>query len=439
MALDRRQFLHSAVAAAAAAATPAATGEAIAQQHQPGTTAPLEDWPAVRAEFALAPGLIHMSAMLLASNPRVVRDAITAHRRGLDLNPVDYVEHNDDRLTEDVRKEAGAYLGIEPRDVALTGNTTEGVGLVYNGLMLRPGQEILTTRQDYYVTYEATRLAAERTGAIVRHIDLYDDLATISPAALADTIVNAVRSTTRVVALTWVHSSTGLKIPVQLIAERLAAINERRAEGHEILLAIDGVHGFGVEDVSFPELGADFLMAGCHKWLFGPRGTGLIAASERGWDAIRATIPTFTDGDVFGAWLSGKKPDGTYDGTTNSPGGFHAFEHRWALAEAFRFHARIGRKRIADRVHDLAGIAKAGLAGMKHVTLVTPQSPELSAGIVSFNIEGYSAVEAVAALRSRNVIASAAPYATRYVRLTPSILNSEAEVQAALATVRELA
>jgi isopenicillin-N epimerase len=437
MALDRRTFLHSAAIAAAVVVTPVASGEAVAQQAAPLPQAP--GWDAVRSEFALATGLVHMSAMLLASHPRLVRDAIAAHRRGLDLNPVEYLENNDERLTEETRNEAAAYLGIPARAVALTGSTTESVGLVYNGLMLGPGQEILTTDQDYYVTHEAVRLAAERTGALVRRISLYDDIGRVSPAALADTVARAVGSTTRVVALTWVHSSTGLKLPVKLIAERLAAINARREEGTEVLFAIDGVHGFGVEDETLESLGCDFLMAGCHKWLFGPRGTGLIAASDRGWAAVRPTIPTFTDNDVFSAWLRGDKPDGTYDGTTMSPGGFHAFEHRWALAEAFRFHSRVGKTRIAARVHELAGLAKSGLASMRHVSLVTPRSAELSAGIVSFNVEGFSAVEAVAALRERNVVASAAPYATRYVRLTPSILNSEAEVQTALAAVRELA
>ena len=443
MTLDRRQFLQTAAVAAAAAISPAAAGPAKGQgqgQGQASGRMPAgEDWDAVRREFTLEPGLIHMSAMLLASHPRPVREAIEAHRRGLDLNPVTYIEDHDGPLTRAAREAAGAHLGIDPRAVALTGSTTESVGLVYNGLMLKPGQEILTTGQDYFVTYESTRLAAERTGATVRRIELYEDISKISPTMLADRVASAVGPTTRVVALTWVHSSTGLKLPVAMIAERLAAINEGRDEGDEVLLAIDGVHGFGIENVSLAELGCDFLMAGCHKWLFGPRGTGIVAASPRGWSASRATIPSFDDGDVFSAWLRGDEPDGTYDGLTMSPGGFKAFEHRWALTEAFSFHDRIGKGRIEARVRSLAGLTKSGLRQMKHVIVATPQSPDLSAGIVSFNVAGYSAVQAVKALREKGVIASAAPYATRYVRLTPSILNTPEEVHAALAAVRELA
>ena len=47
--------------------------------------------------------------------------------------------------------------------------------------------------------------------------------------------------------------------------------------------------------------------------------------------------------------------------------------------------------------------------------------------------------EAVDRLAARRIIGSVAPYATRYVRLAPCILNSREEVEAALRAVRELA
>jgi selenocysteine lyase/cysteine desulfurase len=437
MALDRRQFLHSVALAAAATAFPAAAPVASAQGAETGEFG--EDWNAVRAEFALSRDVIHMSAMLLASHPRQVREAIARYRDALDANPVSYLESNNGRLTRASRDAAAQYLGTETSAIALTDSTTQSVGLVYNGLRLKPGQEILTTEQDYYVTHESIRLAAARSGASVRRISLYDDLTTVSADAIMNRLAAAVRPATRVMALTWVHSSTGLKLPIAAIGEKLREINAGRDEGEEVLLCVDSAHGFGIEDLSFAEMGCDFLMAGCHKWLFGPRGTGIIAASERGWNASRATIPSFLDDGVFTAWLRGTEPDSVSDGTTMTPGGFKAFEHRWALAEAFGFHSRLGKDRIAARTHELASLAKQGLAKLAHVTLVTPMSPLLSAGIVSFNIDGYSATNAVRALRERGVIASAAPYATQYTRLTPSILNSPDDVEAALAAIGDMA
>ncbi|MET9078959.1 hypothetical protein ABZX95_44155 [Streptomyces sp. NPDC004232] len=54
---------------------------------------------------------------------------------------------------------------------------------------------------------------------------------------------------------------------------------------------------------------------------------------------------------------------------------------------------QIGRKRIQDRIAELNGQIKEGLAAMDHVTLHTPLDPELSAGIVTFDVEGHAPQE----------------------------------------------
>src|SRR5207237_646551 len=130
----------------------------------------LEDWSAVRGLFNLAPDLLHFGGLLLASHPAPVRDAIDAHRRGFDANPVDYLHQNQGRFEAAVLRAAGAYLGVAPGDIALTDSTTMGLGLLYNGLDVRGDQEILTTAHDFYATHEALRLNAQRSGASIRSV-----------------------------------------------------------------------------------------------------------------------------------------------------------------------------------------------------------------------------------------------------------------------------
>lgn len=115
-----------------------------------------------------------------------------------------------------------------------------------------------------------------------------------------------------------------------------------------------------------------------------------------------------------------------------------SFEHRWALAEAFEFHRAVGARRVARRTRELATMLKDGLAGIPSVRLRTPRSPDASAGIVCCEVEGYGPDEAVARLRRAKVIASATPYQPSYLRFGPTIINSEADVEAALAAVRSL-
>lgn len=435
MAISRRDmFALSGAAALATAAGALPTGAAA----QPGPAA--GDWDAVRALFDLSEDTVHMSAMLIASHPAAVREAIEEHRRALDANPVEYLESNNARLDRASREAAGLYLGVHPSHIALTDSTTMGVGLVYGGLRLRQGDEVLTSNHDYYVTHESLRLVAGRTGASVRRIDLYEDVETVSEDEIVGRIVEAIGPRTRLLALTWVHSSTGLKLPAGAIGTALRDINAQRDEADQVLFGLDGVHGFGVENTGFEELGCDFLMAGCHKWLFGPRGTGIVAISVKGLGAAGPVIPSFADDGAFAAWVEGREDGhGRNHGGRMSPGGFKPFEHLWALPAAFGLHERIGRRSIAARTHALAAALKSALSEVANVSVRTPRDERLSAGIVSFDVGGRSADNVVARLRDRRIIASAAPYAEQHVRLTPSIRNSEAEIARAADALREIA
>lgn len=400
---------------------------------------PPPDWATVKAQFQTAPDQVNMSAMLITTHPLPVRAAIDQFRRELDWRPVTYLEDNNRRLQGYARAAAGRYLGVEGDQVALTDSTTMGAALVYGGLKLLPGDEIVTTNQDYYITHESLRRAALRNGSIIRRIDLFDSIETVSEAQIVARLMAAVTPRTRALALTWVHSSTGLNLPLPAIAAALAQVNATRQPPEQVLLIVDGVHGFGAQDVTLASLGCDIFFAGCHKWLFGPRGTGIIAANARGWRRLRPTIPTYVDSAAWSAWINNAPLLEDTNGPLMSPGGFKAFEHLWSIPAAIAFHERIGKARVAARTAELATQLKTGLSLMPHVRLVTPRDPRLSAGVVSFDIHGLSAGQAVSALRQRRVIASAAPYAIEHVRLTPSIMNSPAEVDFALAQVRGLA
>ena len=419
MGLTRRDLIARGGVAAGALALGGVMPEAAEAAFDPS------DWASVREQFTLDSDRIQLTSFLLASHPRPVRDAVERHRRGLDADAPTYLAEHEGREEQAARAAAGRFLGVPAGEIALTDSTTMGLGLLYSGLLLRPGDEVLTTAHDFYATHESLRLRGIRA----RRVRLYEDGAKASAAEIVSRVRRAVGPRTRVVALTWVHSSTGVKLPVRAIAD---ALPER------VLLCVDGVHGFGAEATRVADLGCDAFASGAHKWLHGPRGTGVLWANGRVRELLRPVIPSFDDGASLRAWATGTTPAGRPDGARLSPGGFHSFEHRWALAAAFGFHDAIGQRRVASRIHELAARLKAGLADIPGVRLRTPRAAAVSAGLVCVDVAGLDPFEAVERLARRGIVASVTPYARRYLRFGPGIVNTPAEVDEAVRAVASL-
>lgn len=431
---DRRSFFGLAALAAAGCRTTTLREGSTAS---PGPAA--GGWEAFRDEFSLARDRIHLAGLLFASYPRAVREAIESHRQRLDVDPVETLEYDFEtgEYTHATLDAAARYLEVARDEIALTDSTTSGLALVIGGLTLRPTEEILTTRHDHWVMHESLRLLAERSGAVVHTVPLYDRPAEASPAAMTQAIERALTPATRVVAITWVHSSTGVKTPVRAISEVVAKANASRSPEQRALLCVDGVHGFGVENATMPDLGCDVFVAGCHKWIFGPHGTGIVWARPDAWARIRPVAMPFHMGYVMAREYGlGNEPQA--DGPTRTPGGFRAFEHRWALAEAFNLHLRLGKADVEARIHELAQQCKRGLAKLPKVTLHTPMDPSCSAGVVCFEVAGLEPDAVVARLKAEHIVASAAPYRPSYARFTPGLTNSPDEIDRAVGQVARL-
>ena len=247
---------------------------------QAATTQNIGEWEAIRADFPIKTDKIQMAQMLLASHPTSVREAIAKYRKALDENPAEYVEANFPTLERQTLTAIGKYLETDPREFALTDSTTMGLSLLYNGLNLKAGDDILSTTHDHYSTEKSLDFAAKKNGATVRHIDLYETAAQASTDEILSNLEKHILPNTRIVAVTFVHSSTGVKLPIKEMAGVIKTANENRTADNRIYFCVDAVHGFGIENITVEDLGCDFLVAGTHKWLFGPRGTGILWAKK---------------------------------------------------------------------------------------------------------------------------------------------------------------
>jgi isopenicillin-N epimerase len=376
-------------------------------------------WEDVRADFDLVPHRIHLAGLTLAGHPRVVREAIARNRLLLDSDPHLYMFATLHGAEDAACAAVARYFGAEDGNIALTDGTTMGLALMYAGITIRADQHILTTIHEFSGALECLEFRHKRC-VDVRTIPLYKKAADVSEKELQTNLLAAIEDGTRVLALTWVYSNTGLKLPIAKIAQWLRPINKKRKPEDRILLCVDGVHGFGIENRTFTALGCDFFVAGCHKGVHGPRGTGVWCGTAEAWQQCDQVIPT-----------SSRRDEGAR-GRSMSPGGVHSFENRWALDTAFGYLSTIGAARIEARIHTLATRLKTRLKAMKQVTIVTPLTPDFSSGLVCFDLKKTSTDDALAALLSKNIVASRSSMdgeeQLRHVRISISIFNSEADI-----------
>ncbi|MGW6934045.1 aminotransferase class V-fold PLP-dependent enzyme [Lentzea sp. NPDC054927] len=403
--MDRRDFL---VGTGLLAVTPTAASAAQGV-----------DWGAVRREFRLDPALINLGLFYLASNPREVRNAIESFKRKLDANSHDLMTGQ----AQEVAVALGQYVGGGPGDIAFVPNTTIGLSIVYGGLKLRPDQELLLSDQDHSWHQQAAQLAAGRVGAKVRIGTLYESSAKVTEDEVASRLRNSITPQTRAVGVTWVQSSTGVKMPVRACAQVVAEANNGRKPEDRCLLVVDGVHGLAAVDDDAARMGADVFVAGTHKWLFGPRGTGMVWVNPQVSNQIVPLLPS----------LSNRSETALL-----GPGGFHAFEHYYAVKAAVEFQQRLGRNRVAARITELATRFKDGLAEIPGVVIHTPRDPRMSAGLVCFDVAGQTGNEVAARLEQKRIQITTAAYRIPYARIGTAILNTPDEIDRTLKEIRAL-
>ena len=179
--------------------------------------------------------MAQLAAFVLSPHTAQVDAAIAHHRSrlGFDTEGVllEGFEHE-----QRVLEAAASYAGGTPGQYALTTSTTMGIATMYGGLTLRPGDDVLSTTHDFFSTEDSLRLLERRTGATVRRVRLYDDPATASVDAMATRLTRAITDRTRVVAVTWVHSSTGVRLPIPEIGAAIADLNSTRERPDQIVL-----------------------------------------------------------------------------------------------------------------------------------------------------------------------------------------------------------
>jgi selenocysteine lyase/cysteine desulfurase len=375
-------------------------------------------WQLVRRQFPLDDGLVYLNAANVCPASRPVLDRYVALLRDFQANPSFQNRDKYRPLRESVRTKVAALLGVSADEVAITRNTSEGSNLIVRGIDLKPGDEIIITEHNHPSNNESWKLRARREGLVIRSVPVS------VPARSAEELVAGVEREltprTRVIAVTHLTSTTGIRYPIQPIAEL--------ARRRDIFLHVDGAQTFGAEALNLKDLGCDSYAASAHKWPMGPLEAGILfVRAERIGPLWPSIVSAGWSDELEGA----RKFEAV--GQQDDP-------RVAALGAALDLIDLIGIREVEARVQALASRAKCALAALANVELKTNLEPELSGGIVKFRLKNMPTARAYDLLweRHRLAIAMTAGGDSEGLRFAPHIYNTFEEIDRAVSAVREL-
>ena len=223
-----------------------------------------------RRHWALDPGTTFLNHGSFGATPKRLLNEQSEFRERLERNPVQFIDRELPGLLDRARAELADFVDADPTGLAFVRNATAGVNAVLRSLEFDPGDELLVTNHGYRSCRNAIDYVAERTGATVTVAQV--PFPCESADAIVDAVMAAVTPKTELAMIDHVTSRTGLVLPVGELVERL--------EERHVATLVDGAHAPGMLDLSVADVGADYYVGNCHKWLCAPKGAGFLWVNE---------------------------------------------------------------------------------------------------------------------------------------------------------------
>lgn len=417
---SRRDFLWRAGGGAATAAfNPAGLPRLLEATAAVARRAPQEVahdesyWREVRQGFTLDPTIVNLNNGGVCPSPRVVHDAF---KRTLDLSnlaPAHFMWNVLEPNIEQVRRALAADVGVDPECLAITRNASEALQIAQLGLDLQPGDEVLTTNQDY-PRMLATWDQRERRDRI--RITKLSFPVPASQPDLVQRFERAITPQTRVIHFCHITNLTGQIFPVR----ELCAL--ARARG--IISIVDGAHAYAHFPFGIPDFDPDYYGTSLHKWLLAPIGTGFLYVRK---DRLAGHWPLTPGG---GSSIRKFEEIGTHPAANHN-----------AIAEALTFHHGIGVERKAARLRYLKERWASRLAAQPRFVLHTSLAPADSCGIGTVGVAGIPATDVSARLWRDARILSAPINHPEFqgVRVTPNVYTALDEIDRFADLIEQLA
>jgi isopenicillin-N epimerase len=374
-------------------------------------------WSVIQQSFSVTRGIVNLNNGGVSPSPRMVTEAFvrytwqqedaTAYTMWQILEP----------QSETVRTGLAEIFGCDAEEIAITRNASESLETLLLGLDLKSGDEILTTTQDYGRMLTTLRQRELREGLKLNLIKI--PLAPKDANDLATPFERAVTPRTKLILISHQINLTGQIMPVRKVCEMARAKN--------IETIVDGAHSFAQFDFKRDDLQCDYFGTSLHKWLYAPKGTGMLYVRKekipKVWALMAAEDKNKNDIRKF------------------EEIGTHSAAMRLAIGEAILFHHAIGAKRKEARLRFLSRYWMNKLKGVPKIGFNTSFDDRQSCAIGNFKIEGVDPVQIGNYLMAKHKIFTTPIIHEEFtgIRITPNVYTTLWELDRFCETVAGIA
>ncbi|WP_432797222.1 aminotransferase class V-fold PLP-dependent enzyme [Poriferisphaera sp. WC338] len=281
-----------------------------------------------------------------------------------------YVKSGCYRKCEAVKEKAAKLISASGgHEIAFVPNTTTGLAMVANGLLLGEGDSVVITNVEYPANRYPWENLAKTKGVKLIEVQQRDDA-----RIHVEDVANAIEDGTKVVALSHVQFASGHRIDLKAVSDA--------AHAKGAYLCVDGIQSVGVLPVDVQAMGIDFLSADSHKWMLGPEGCGIFYCRE---DLVEQLYPTvvgwmnMVDADNYGNYQFELQKDAR----RFEPGSWNVIGVL-GMGASIDLLLEVGVDKIWQQVEKLTTQAHAGIE-TKRYRVVSPREVEGErSGIVIF-------------------------------------------------------
>jgi isopenicillin-N epimerase len=411
--LDRRSFLAKVGKGVGLAALSSAVVGSMVDDLQaaakrvahlaPDDAAMDEDfWYQIQKQFTVTRGIINLNNGGVCPSPRVVTEAFVHYTWEQEDLPAYTMWQVLEPQSETVRSGLAEVFGCDPEEIAITRNASESLEILQFGMDLKSGDEILTTTQDYPRMLTTFRQRETREGLRLNMISIPVPPKNLSEITQA--FEKAITNRTKVILISHVINLTGQIVPVREICD-LA-----RSKGIEVI--VDGAHSFAHFEFTQKDLGCDYFGTSLHKWLYAPKGTGLLFVKK---DKIEKIWP------LMGAEQKQKTDIRKFEEI-----GTHSAAMRLAIGEAILFHRGIGPARKEARLRYLSRYWMNQLKDLPNVRFNTSFDANQSCGLANVEIVGVDPAALQSYLMNKHKIFTVAIIHNEFkgLRITPNVYTA---------------